>query len=268
MSATAFGAGDFAGGLASRRAGALPVAAGAQVVGLALLLLLLSVQRPSLPPLEALAVGALAGAFGGIGLAALYRGLAFGSMGVVTALSGVGSVLLPLLVGVWLAGERIGPLQWAGAAAALAAGVAASGATLSGVRPAALGMALTAAVGFGLWFVLLDQAAATGELWALVSSRASAAALIATVAALRGGAGGWRTAPTLILAAGALDVTGNAGFVLARATLAVGIAAALSGLYPIATMLLARLVIGESLPRTGIAAVVLAVIGIVLISIG
>jgi drug/metabolite transporter (DMT)-like permease len=47
-----------------------------------------------------------------------------------------------------------------------------------------------------------------------------------------------------------------------------GIAAALSGLYPIVTMLLARLVLRESLPALGLAAVILAVLGIVLISLG
>ena len=55
---------------------------------------------------------------------------------------------------------------------------------------------------------------------------------------------------------------------LARSTLPVGIAAALSGLYPIATMLLARFVAGEALPRLGLVAVALAAIGIVLISLG
>jgi drug/metabolite transporter (DMT)-like permease len=267
-SAAGFGAGDFAGGLAARRAGGVAVAAGAQVVGLAVLLVVLAAVRPAAPPSGTLIVGALAGVFGGIGLAALYRGLSLGSMGLVTALSGVGSVLLPLLVGIWLAGDIIGPLQWAGVAAALVAGAAASGATLQGVKPAALGMALVAGIGFGLWFVLLDQAAETDELWALVASRGSAAVLIGGLALARGGAGAIRSLWRLVATAGVLDVVGNAGFVLARATLVVGIAAALSGLYPIVTMLLARGVIGEALPRLGIAAVALAVIGIVLISVG
>jgi len=56
--------------------------------------------------------------------------------------------------------------------------------------------------------------------------------------------------------------------VLSFATLGVGIAAALSGLYPLATMLLARLLLGESLPRLGMVAVLVAVAGIVLISLG
>jgi drug/metabolite transporter (DMT)-like permease len=267
-SAFGFGAGDFAGGLAARRASSVAVAAGAQVVGLALLLLLLAAVRPPVPSAETLVYGALAGACGGIGLAALYRGLSLGSMGLVTALSGVGSVAVPLVVGVLLAGDVIGPWQWAGVAAALAAGVSASGATLCGVKPAALGMAVVAALGFGSWYVLLDHVAGSNELWALVASRTTASALIGGFAIARGGAGAARANWRLVAAAGALDVIGNAGFVLARATLAVGVAAALSGLYPIVTMLLARTVVGETLPRLAVAAVALAVTGIVLISLG
>jgi drug/metabolite transporter (DMT)-like permease len=267
-SAAAWGAGDFVGGLGARRSGAIAVAAGATVVGFVMLLLLLAVVRPALPPLEVPVLGGLAGIAGGLGLAALYRGLSLGSMGLVAALSGVGSVLLPLMVGVWLAGDVIGPMQWVGVAAALAAGAAASGATLRGVNAAALSMALVAAIGFGLWYVILDRAAETHELWALVASRGSSSVIVGGLAIARGGTRRLRSSWRLVLAAGALDLGGNAGFVLARGTLPVGIAAALSGLYPIATMLLARTVIGEALPRLGVAAVTLAVVGIVLISLG
>lgn len=267
-SAGAWGGGDFVGGLAARRAGAIAVAAGATVVGFAVLLVLLAIVRPPLPPPEVVGLGALAGVAGGLGLAALYRGLTLGSMGLVAALSGVGSVALPLGVGVWLAGDVIGQWQWVGVAAALAAAAAASGATLGGVNRTALSMALIAAIGFGLWYVILDQAAETHELWALVASRGASSIVVGGLAIARGGALGLQPVWRLVLTAGALDLVGNGGFVLARATLPVGIAAALSGLYPIMTMLLARTVIGEALPRLGVAAVALAVVGIVLISLG
>jgi drug/metabolite transporter (DMT)-like permease len=267
-SAVAWGAGDFVGGLAARRSGAIAVAAGATVVGFAVLLVLLAIVRPAIPPADVIVLGGLAGIAGGLGLAALYRGLSLGSMGLVAAISGVGSVLLPLIVGVWLGGDSIGTWQWAGVAAALAAGAAASGATVRGVNVAALTMAVVAAIGFGMWYVILDRAAEAHELWALVASRGSSSVIVGGLALALGGARGLRSSWRLVLAAGALDLGGNGGFVLARGTLPVGIAAALSGLYPIATMLLARAVIGEALPRLGVAAVALAVLGIVLISLG
>ena len=72
----------------------------------------------------------------------------------------------------------------------------------------------------------------------------------------------------MIAAAGVLDVAANVFFVLARDDISVALAAPLSGLYPLATMVLARIVLGERLPRLGLLSVVLAVSGIVLISLG
>ena len=77
-----------------------------------------------------------------------------------------------------------------------------------------------------------------------------------------------RAVAPLVALAGVLDVAANGMVVLAFATIPVGIAAALSGTYPLATMLLARTLLGEALPRLGLLAVALAVIGIVLISLG
>ncbi len=68
--------------------------------------------------------------------------------------------------------------------------------------------------------------------------------------------------------AGLFDVGGNALYVVASDQMPIGLAAALTGLYPIVTMLLARFVLGERLPRLGQVGVALALLGIVLISIG
>jgi drug/metabolite transporter (DMT)-like permease len=71
----------------------------------------------------------------------------------------------------------------------------------------------------------------------------------------------------LLLTAGVLDVGANVFFVLARGEISVALAATLSGLYPLVTMLLARFVLGERLPRLGLLSVVLAVAGTVVISV-
>jgi drug/metabolite transporter (DMT)-like permease len=268
-SAAAFGAGDFSGGLASRRVSGLTVAGLAQAIGLVALLVLLAILRPSPPGMGAIAIAAVAGACGGLGLVALYAGLSLGSMGVVTALSGVGSVALPLLIGYMLGRAPVSPAQWLGVVVTMAAVGAASGATGQGVQPRAVMLGIAAAAFFGLWFLLLDVAAESGsEAWALVASRGAATLLIGGAALVRGRYAGLRAAWPIVLLAGTMDVTGNAAFVLARSTLPVGVAAALSGVYPIVTMLLAWAVLRESLPRLGLAAVLLAVIGIAFISLG
>jgi uncharacterized membrane protein len=273
-SALAFGAGDFTGGTASRRLPALAVAAGAQVVGLVGILAVLLISGAPAPHVGALWIGATAGLAGGLGLAALYRGLSMGSMGIVTALSGVGSVVIPLVVGALL-GASVTGLQLVGVGFAALAATAASGATLSGgMRGDALRLAAIAGISFGAWFVLLDLAAEGDALWALVASRASSSVLVTAVAIVVG----TRISPEargssmpllgLIALAGVLDVAGNGLFVLARGEIAVGLAAAMSGVYPLVTMVLARAVGGEELPPLGLLGVLLAVIGIVLISLG
>lgn len=267
-SAIAFGGGDFAGGYATRRLSGVTVAAGAHAIGLLLVLGLLVITRPAVPSLDSLAVGAVAGAFGGIGLVVLYRGLSLGSMGIVAALSGVGSVGIPVLASYALGRGEMTSGQWLGIALALVAIAAASGATRAGVRPAAIGFGVIAGIGFGLWFLLLDYAAEGSQTWALVASRSASTVLLVGLALGRRQFGGLRTSWPIVGASGVLDVTGNAAFVLSRGLVAVGVAAAMAGLYPIVTMLLAGILLRESLPRLGLVAVLLAVLGVVLISLG
>jgi drug/metabolite transporter (DMT)-like permease len=269
-SAAAFGVGDFSGGLATRRVSGVTVAGLAQAIGLAALLVVLAVLRPAAPSPGSLGIAALAGICGGIGLVTLYAGLSLGSMGIVAGLSGVGSVALPLLLGYLLGLAPVSAAQWLGVVVTMAAVGAASGATRQGVQARAVALGIAAAVGFGLWFLLLDLAAreSGSETWTLVAARAAATVLIGGAALLRRQSAGLRAAWPIVALAGTMDVTGNAAFVLARSTLPVGVAAALSGIYPVVTMLLARAVLRESLPQLGVAAVILAVVGIAIISLG
>ena len=91
LGALSFGGGDFAGASAARRAGALLAVAGAHGIGLVALLVALAVIRPPVPGADAIAIATAAGVAGMVGLAALYRGMAVGSMGIVTAVAGAGS---------------------------------------------------------------------------------------------------------------------------------------------------------------------------------
>lgn len=277
-SSVSFGSGDFIGGLASRTSRGVVVAAGSQLVGAVLLLVLLLIVRPPLPGAGDLLLGVAAGALGGLGVAALYQGLAMGSMGLVAAISALGSILLPLGVDLVGYGAALGPLQVVGVLLAAAAAAAAGGSVREGVSPRALLLGVGAALAFGSWFVLLDLATAQDATWGLVSSRTGGtltlALLVVLTASGRAGPGrggvfrGLRATWPLILVSGTLDVGGNALYVLSLIDLPVGVAASLAGVYPLVTMLLARLVLGERLPPLGLLGVTLAVAGIVLISIG
>jgi len=267
LGALSFGAGDFAGAIVARRAGALVAVAGAHTIGLVALLLAAVIVRPPLPPIDAVLIGLGAGIAGVVGLAALYRGMSIGKMGLVTSLAGCGSLALPLIAGALL-GHEVAPIQLVGVAAAGLAAAAAGGASRGDVERRALLLAGVAAVSFGAWYVLVDLAARAGDpLWALVTSRAGSSGIVLAILAVRGFEA--RAVPIAVLvAAGLFDVGGNALYVIAREEIPLGLAAALVGLYPVVTVLLARFLVGEHLPRLGQVGVALAAIGIVLISLG
>jgi drug/metabolite transporter (DMT)-like permease len=267
LGALSFGAGDFAGAFAARRAGALIIVAGAHGIGLLALLVGAVIIRPPLPGTAAIALGLVAGVAGVAGLGALYRGMSIGSMGLVTSLAGSGSLALPLVAGALL-GATVGPLQLLGVACAAGAAAAASGASTDELGRRSLLLAGAAAVSFGAWYVLLDLAARNGDpLWALVFSRAGSSAIAAAVVAVRGFDPS-RVPVAIVVVAGLFDVGGNVLYVVAREQMHLGLAAALVGVYPIVTMLLARVLLGERLSRLGQLGVGLALLGIVLISIG
>ncbi len=94
-----WGGGDFAGGIAAKRANVFRVVAGAHACGLVLMLALAWVTREPMPPRSSLYWGVVAGITGGLGIAALYKALAIGRMGIVAPIASVITGVLPVLVG-------------------------------------------------------------------------------------------------------------------------------------------------------------------------
>ena len=82
-SALLYGAADFTGGIATRRAGTIPIVLLSQASGLISLVFLLPLLPQASPSRPDLLWGAAAGVTGGIGVALLYRALAIGVMAVV-----------------------------------------------------------------------------------------------------------------------------------------------------------------------------------------
>jgi drug/metabolite transporter (DMT)-like permease len=245
------------------------VTAGSQSIGLVALLVGAILLQPLIPRWEAMAVGALAGVGGGLGLAFLYEGLARGAMGIVSSLAGAGAVVIPLLLTV-ATGTEIAPLAFAGIGLILLAGLAAADVSRDQASRSALLLALGAAVGFASWYLLIDQVADEGRLWVLIASRSASSLLLVVIVLAtraRDGLPGVRAVLPFVALAGILDVGANVFFVLARGDISVALAATISGLYPLFTMTLARLFLGERLPRLGLLAVVMAVAGTVLISV-
>ncbi|WP_324277622.1 EamA family transporter [Blastococcus brunescens] len=165
-SAVVYGASDFLGGLASRKASVFGVVAVSQLVGLAALLVLLPWLGGPVAGAD-LGWGAAAGLAGAAGLVVFFRALAGGVMSVVAPVTAVTAAAVPVLVGL-LQGETIGPWTAAGIGLALVAVVLASAeaglSALRAARTSALAPALLAGAMFGLFFVLLDRTSADAGL--------------------------------------------------------------------------------------------------------
>lgn len=267
-SAASWGAGDFSGGLASKRSPLLGVLVLGQAAGATLIALTALLTREAPPTAAALAWAVAAGAVGSVGLAALYRGLAIGRMAVVAPVSAVLCAALPVAWGA--VSEGLPPsAKLAGFALALGGIwlVARSGeAGAPGVGRQGLLLAVVAGAGFGGFLVFMSLGARGGTFWPLAAARATAFLLVLASALARGGA--WvpsRAALPLVLLSGALDAGGNALFVLASQAGRLDVAAVTSSMYPASTVLLAAALLRErvSLPQRAGIAVVLGAIALI-----
>jgi len=267
--AALWGTGDFLGGLAARRITVFIVLFWSQLVGLLGLVVWVLASSTERPGATHVLLAAGAGVAGVVGLGCLYRGMAIGAMGIVAPISAT-SPVVPLLVDV-ARGRSPEPVQWLGILVALV-GVVLVSREPGGKRGAAaagVGLALTAALGFGLFLVGLGEAAQEG------AAGAAAAARMGSVAAITVALAATRTRPRigaglvpLVVTIGVFDTGANALIALASTRGAIGIVAVLSALYPVTTILLARTLLHERLGASRTAGGLIALAGAALIAAG
>lgn len=265
-----WGLGDFLAGLRARRLPVVTVLVVSQAAGLATIVLVVAVRGVGPPDARYLLYGSLAGMAGAVGLVALYRGLAVGPMSIVAPISATAAVV-PVVVDL-AAGERPSSAQAAGIALAVL-GVALASRTPAGARgrdaARGVGLALVAALAFGLLLVALGAASDGDPYWGTLAMRTTSLSLFVVTAlvlrpsfALRE-----RDLPVLV-AIGVLDTAGNALFAVATTESLLSVAAVLGQLYPVVTVLLARAVLGERISRVQGAGVVAAIAGVALVTTG
>ena len=235
-SAIVWGTGDFAGGVATRRGGQFQVLALSALSGIVLLLVLAWAMGEAPPSLASSGWAASAGLVGAVGLACLYRGLAIGNAATVAPTAAVVTATLPVvfasvtaglpkttqiagfalaLAGIgWWRAPRRAALQEERLAAGVIAGCGSARFSRSRVEPEA---------GVGRWRLRAASLVAAAPSCAAKHSR-----LFSNGQAPRGrfDAGG------SILPAGASAHTAD-------------VAAVLSSLYPVATVVLARVISSE-----------------------
>ncbi|HEV2755560.1 MAG TPA: DMT family transporter [Actinomycetota bacterium] len=274
--ALTYGAADFVGGLASRKAPVLSVVLLSQVAGTGLLLAALPFFLDPGPTTESLAWGAASGAAGAAGVLFLYKGLASGSMSVVAPITAVEAAGVPVLWGL-ATGERPAPVAVAGVVVALVAVVLVSGYEPAGrsetrtpfLRRPGVTDALIAGASFGFFFILLDKTGDDAGLWPLVGARAASLSLLtALVLSRRHRPAATPGARSAIVAAGVLDVAANLLYLLSTREGLLSIVAVLTSLYPASTVLLARVFLDERIGRLQMAGLGAAVAGVVMMAAG
>jgi drug/metabolite transporter (DMT)-like permease len=280
-----YGAADFLGGLASRRANTIAVVTISQGAGLLMVALLLPMLTSAAPGRSDWIWGGIAGLTGGVGVAFLYRALAVGVMAVVAPTTAVCAVLVPVLIAIAL-GERPGTRESLGIGLAVVAIVLVSQSATSGSqtstsdkrlpepgegRPgpaegSGLGLSLASGVAIGLFFLALARTNAAAGLWPLLAARAISVSLFAAMAVV------YRVPlrmppPVMVITIGGgiVDMLANLFFLLASRQGPLTLAVTLTSLYPASTVLLARVVVGERLAPRQWAGVAFALVAIVTI---
>lgn len=271
VAAAAYGAADFCGGLATKRAATLAVACVGQGAGLVILVPLAFFVPAHLAVSDVL-LGLGAGVCGGVGIALLYHALAIGTMGVVSPVTAVIAAALPVAVG-FVRGERLHGTQIAGIVVALVAIVLISASTEeSGEREiatAGLREAIASGVLLGGFLAIIAFVRADAGLTALIAARISAVLAIAAVAlAARVDLRPPRSVLALVAGSGLLDGSALVLYVAAARFGGLSVAAVLTSLYPAATVVLARVVLRERLRTWQFAGMLLALGGVALIAFG
>jgi len=190
-------------------------------------------------------------------------------MSVVAPIAGL-SAVVPVIVGI-VSGDRPSAWQLAGIAAALLGVFLASrepgraGPTLA----AGVGLALLAAMGFGGYFPFMHAAGNADYWWASLLFRiVSTSSVVAAVAIRRPSLAVEPLQVPLLALIGVGDMVGNLLFAAASSSGLVSITAVLASLYPIVTVVLARLLLAERVVRSQEAGIALTLAGVALISAG
>lgn len=266
-----WGTTDFLSGLASRRTGVVVALAIIEAVGLVAALALALIVRDPVPDAAVLAQAAAAGISAASGLGLFFYALTLGRMSVVAPITACGAIL-PAIVGL-ATGDPFSGILAAGLVSALLGIVLVS---LEAEReeereggaaaPRVIGLALLGALGMGGYYVLFDGVADHSLFWGLTAARVIPVTVLGIAVLARRGPAPDGPARRLSLGAGVLDVSATAlyGVALTRGSLSA--VSVVGSLFPLTTVLLARVLLAERLRRVQQLGIAFAVLGVALIA--
>ncbi len=263
-----WGMSDFIGGLISRRRPVLVIVGWSALFGLVMASVAVVLIEGWHGPYGWAPWGAAAGVAGGLGLICYYAALASGTMGVVAPVTSLG-VVVPVVIGI-LSGESPSGLVWLGICVAIVGIVLTSGPEFTGAASARpVLVAAAAGAFFGFFFVFMDQGSEASPLLTLWAMRAALTTAFVVAALVRRTTGslairdvGW----VVTVAAG--DLGANLAFGIASTMGYVSITSVLASLFPVVTVLLARMVLKERLRMVQVVGVAVTMLGVACISAG
>ena len=263
LTAITYGAADFFAAIASRKVRVVVVTAVASLSGLIVLLLLLPILGGTFSQ-PALFWGLMGGFSSVVALLALYASLAMGPISIISPLGALVSAIVPAAIGVSLLGESFSALGWVAIALALIAVVLVgfvppspdTGKEVLMPKPRAIILAIIAGAGIGVAVTSLARSPADSGIAPIIVMRTTAALLLGLIVlfgVLRGkkAAAEGHSEPLTsrvwltVAAAGVLDAGANIFFTLASRSGTLTVVGVLTALYPLGTILLARLVLKE-----------------------
>ena len=264
-----WGLADFFGPLQGRALGVLRTLVYVQLGGLLGIAVIVAVRAKG--PGDAVALLAIPAAVSGtLGLFAYYRGIAIGAISIVAPIAGV-SAVVPVIAGI-VSGESPSALQLSGIACALVGVFLAAREHRPGRQTrfaAGVGLAGLAAIGFGAYFPFMHAAGNADFWWAsLIFRITSTTVILLAVAAKRPALGVPSSVVPWLALIGFGDMLGNLLYAAASTSGLVSVTSVLASLYPIVTVVLARLVLAERVARSQEAGIGLTLAGVALISAG
>ena len=256
--AITYGAADFFAAIASRKVRVVVVTALASLTGLIVLLALTPVLGAKFSD-EAFFWGLMGGFSSVVALLALYASLALGPISIVSPLGALLSAIVPAVIGVALLGESFSFVGWIAIVMALIAVVLVGfipGEHVELPKPRAIILAIIAGTGIGLAVTALARSPHDSGIAPIIVMRTTASVLLGAIVLF----GMWRGQKAsaaenkepldrkiwlTVAGAGGLDAMANIFFTLASRTGSLTVTGVLTALYPLGTIILARIVLKE-----------------------
>jgi drug/metabolite transporter (DMT)-like permease len=262
-----WGVADFLGGLKSRQLPVITVLMLSNAFGTLAVTLIVCVRGKALPDNPVLLWAVIAGIIGILAMFSLYKGLSEGSMAVVAPISATG-VILPVIFGM-VQGESLTNLQLLGIISAITGSVFAGREKDAENRNIArgAGFAAAAALSIGLFYIVMDQASEADPYWAAFIERLSYGLFLTLIVVVSGASLKIsRSHLPSVMLIGITDALAGFAFAVAATIGMISIVSVVVSLYPAVTVFLSAMILRERPGKVQSVGVLLALLGVVLIS--